>query len=246
MLSPDSEEYRLLYTDEFGDDVGLDEVQLLDPPLEDRVQALSTMLNSSEKYLSYQATLVLSAWGKDIGLQKLEDFIKKEELSELGFSPNRITSEDNVYDELSYAVHLYGLSGGDRGNMLNLFKRLLSLYPKYFFESKLKYALLKNMFIELVPAIENAINGALANGRTYQASQLLPVITKLDSEKGWILAQKFIGLPESVPDPAANVAEALKYCQTEASRILLKKYLSSVSPGVAEEARRSLEVLSTM
>jgi hypothetical protein len=244
MLSPDSEEYRLLYTDEFGDDVGLDEVQLLDPPLEERVPALIKILNSSDQYISYQSVLILTAWGKDIGLEKLEEFIDREEISDLGFSPNRITDEDNVYDELSYAVYLYGLSGGDRDKMLRLFKKLLALYPKYFFESKLKHGLLKNEFIELLPSVENAINETISKGRLYQASQLLPVLAKLDPEKGWLVAQKFTDLSESVPNPAANVAEALKYCSANESQGLLQQYVSSNSPGVAEEARKSLEYLS--
>jgi hypothetical protein len=244
MLSPDSEEYRLLYTDEFGDDVGLDEVQLLDPPLEERVPALIKILNSSDQYISYQSVLILTAWGKDIGLEKLEEFIDREEISDLGFSPNRITSEDNVYDELSYAVYLYGLSGGDRDKMLRIFKKLLALYPKYFFESKLKHGLLKNEFIELLPSVENAINETISKGRLYQASQLLPVLAKLDPEKGWLVAQKFTDLSESVSNPAANVAEALKYCSANESQGLLQQYISSNSPGVAEEAWKSLEYLS--
>lgn len=243
MLSPDSEVYRVLYTDEVGDDVGLDEVQLLDPPLEERVPTLSKMLNSTDQYLSYQAVLVLVAWGKDVGLEKLEEIVDKEEINTSGFSPNRITDEDNVYDELSYAVHLYGLSGGNRSNMLKLFTKLLAIYPKYFFESKLKHSLLRNEFAELIPSIEDAISKTLASGKHYQASQLLPALTKLDPEKGWQAMQKFINLPESVPDPAANIAEALKYLSPHKAESLLQQYVSSESPGVAEEARKSLDYL---
>ncbi|ODC03111.1 hypothetical protein BFW38_05685 [Terasakiispira papahanaumokuakeensis] len=244
MLSPHSEEYKALYTDEFGDVVGLDEVQLLDPPLEERVPLLSKILNSSDHYLSYQATLILTAWGKDIGLENLEKIVNNEEVSNSDFSPNRITNEDNVYDELSYAVHLYGLSGGDRSNMLRIFKKILSIYPKYFFESKLKHSLLKNQFIELIPSVENAIKETLLNKKYYQASQLLPVLTKLDSEKGWQTVQKFIALPKSTPDSAANIAEALKYCTNHEVLTVLQQYALSKNPGVAEEARNSLEYIS--
>lgn len=244
MILPESEYYRLLYTDELGDDVGLDEVQLLDPPLEERVSALTVMLNSSDKYISYQSALILTAWGKYIGLQKVEEFIDKEVISNLGFSPHRITGEDNVYDELAYAIYLYELMEGDRENVVRLFKKLLALYSKYFFQSKLKHSLLTSDFFELVPAIECAINEAFTFGRIYQASQLLPVLTKFDSEKGWCVAKRFIGLSESVPDPAANVAEALKYCPFSNAKEILLRYSASESPGVADEAIKSLAKLN--
>ncbi|WP_282176056.1 hypothetical protein [Vibrio nereis] len=245
MLLPDSEEYRLLYTDEFGDDVGLDEVQLLDPPCEERVPALIEMLDSSDQYLSYQSVLILTAWGNDFGLEKLEELIDREEITNLGCSPNRITDEDNVYDELSYAVHLYGLSGGERDNVLRLFKKILAIYPKHFFESKLKHGLLKNEFVELVPFVENAIRETFAKGRFYQASQLLPVLAKLEPERGWLAVQQFTSLYDLVPDPTANVVEALKYCSKHDSQNLLQQYVSSNSPGVAEEAIKSLKYLSS-
>ncbi|MEJ2076365.1 MAG: hypothetical protein P8X79_23235 [Reinekea sp.] len=245
MLSPDSEEYRLLYTDEFGDEVGLDEVQLLDPPLEERVPALTEMLESPDPYLSYQAVLILVAWGKDIGLNKLEELIERTDISSFGFSPNRITGEDNIYDELSYSVHLYGLSEGDKGRMLRVFEKLLALYPNHFFESKLKHALLKNKFSVLLPAIESAINQSFEKGLYYQSSQLLPVLAQLDSDKGWQYVQKFKGLSVSTPDPAANIAEALKFCPTEESQTLLYQYEQSISPGVAEAAKNSLQYLAS-
>ncbi|WP_020408551.1 hypothetical protein [Hahella ganghwensis] len=236
-----SEEYRLLYTDEYGEDVGLDEVQLLDPPLEERVPALSKMLNSSDPYLSYQSTLVLAAWGKDIALDKLEEYINKEDISNKGFSPNRITGEDNVYDELSYAVHLYGLSEGNKERMLKAFKKILAIYPDYYFESKLKLGLLSNDFVELIPFIEKAINNTLSLGKTYQASQLLPVLTKLDPDKGWQTIQQFTNLPASTPNPKANIAEALKYYPSEESLELLNTYTKNQDPAVALEAEQSLK-----
>lgn len=242
MISPDSEEYRLLYTDELGEDVGLDEVQLLDPPPEDRVPLLSKMLESANIYLSYQAALVLTAWGKNIGVARLEQLIDGEKISGFGFSPNRLSSEDNVYDELSYAVHLYGLSGGERSRMLRIFDKLLKIYPKYFFESKLKHSLLKNPFKELVTSVEEALQKTLINGRVYQASQLLPVLAKLDQGKGWSAIRKFDRHEKMVPDPTVNVAEALRYCSpTQEVIYLLTALKADENKVVSSEAEKSLQ-----
>lgn len=243
MLLPGSEEYHLLYTDEFGDDVGLDEVQLLDPPLEERVPKLCEMLNSSNAYLSYQSALVLTAWGKDIGLNKVTQFIDTEIVSTFEFSPHRITDEDNVYDDLSYAIYLYGLSGGDRDKMLDVFKKILAIYPKYFFESKLKHGLIKTEFVELTFPIEKAIKETLSKGRVYQASQLLPVLAKLNPKKGWEMIPSFTSFSRVEPDPIINVTEALKYCSSKESINLLKQYSSSDSSIIADEAKKSLSYL---
>lgn len=244
MIAPNSEEYRLLYTDDFGDDVGLDEVQLLDPPPVERIPALVKMMGSPNTFLSYQALLVLTAWGEDSALSKLEEFIDQNKISSFEFAPNRLTGEDNLYDELSYAIHLYGLSGGDPNNALKLFKKLLAIYPKYFFESKLKHALLKSNFKELAPLIEKAFKETLANGRKYQASQLLPVLAKFSSESGLEIIKSFDLSSEDIPDPLVNVAEALRYClATEEANRLLQKLKNSRNPNVSREANISYEYL---
>lgn len=188
MIPIDSKEYRLLYTDEFGDDVGLDEVQLLDPPLEDRVPELLGLLDSSDTFVSYQAMLVLSAWGNESGVKFLDSLVDEEKIHESGFESHRITDEDNVYDELAYAIYLYSLSDGDEDKIITILKKLLSIYPKYFFESKLKYVLLKTNYIELADLIENVIQSTLSNQKPYQASQLLPVLARFDAKKGGLLS----------------------------------------------------------
>ncbi|CAM3997288.1 hypothetical protein VA7868_01112 [Vibrio aerogenes CECT 7868] len=105
MIPVDSKTYHLLYTDEFGDDVGLDEVQLLDPPLKERIPDLLALLDSPDQFISYQAMLILSAWGNDSGIYFLDSIIDDEKIHESGFELHRITDEDNVYDELAYATY---------------------------------------------------------------------------------------------------------------------------------------------
>lgn len=244
MIPPDSEEYRLLYTDDFGDDVGLDEVQLLDPPPSERIPALTRMLDSPKVFLSYQALLVLTAWGEDSGIRKLEDFIDQNKITSFEFAPNRLTGEDNLYDELSYAIHLYRLSGGDSDKALKLYKKLLVIYPKYFFESKLKYALIKSEFTELAPLIEKVMKETFAMGKIYQASQLLPVLAKFSPEKGWAMITSLDFSGGGVPDPMVNVAEALRYCLPTAEvDALLQTLRQSRNPNIMREASISHEYL---
>ncbi|CCN45736.1 hypothetical protein MADA3029_830138 [Vibrio nigripulchritudo MADA3029] len=244
MLSPQSREYFLLYMDDLGDEVGFDEVQLIDPPLKERIPELSAMLNGAEPYLSYQATLMLTAWGEDIGLDKVEEIVEKEQLIGFQFSPNRITGEDNIYDELAYAVHLYCLSVGENKKVVEVFRKFLQIYSKYFFESKLKHSLMKHEFPILVPFIDEAIETTALVGKNRQASQLLPVLSKYDAQMGWHRVQKFSSVEPMSPSIVLNIIEALKYCNRDESKALLHTYSLSEDRRISEEAKNSLAYIS--
>lgn len=64
---PRTEAYQLLYCDDDGDVIGLDEVQLLDPIPADRVPKLRTLLEDSDFFTVYQALKVLVAWQDEAG-----------------------------------------------------------------------------------------------------------------------------------------------------------------------------------
>lgn len=178
-----SREFFLLYTDENGDEVGLDEVQLIEPPISERIPELVGLLDSNELFISYQAALVLAAWGNKCGLNKIEEFIDMEKSKDYCFEPNRISGDDNFYDDLSYAVYLYGLSGGDREEIVNIIRKILKIYHKYYFDSKLKYVLQKSNFSELTDDIDNAIHCSIISGKYIQASDLFIAFAQLDSHK---------------------------------------------------------------
>ncbi|OJH33465.1 hypothetical protein [Cystobacter ferrugineus] len=245
VTTPTPEEiHRLLYTDEQGNEVGLDEVQLLDPPPEERIPLVREILRNPDEYRVYQAALVLAAWGDDVGLEKLEEFIDTR-LHERGeFSPNRIDGEDNVYDEIAYAVHLHGLSGKRTDARERIFRKLLGLYGPCFFESKLKHALLKSDLASLAPDVHAAIERALALGHPYLASQLLPVLARWEPSLAQRLIQTFSGRSSLIPDPMVNVAEALGYIDTPESRSVLTRLSRHADEEISEQARRSLEMLS--
>ena len=64
------------YIDEEGNErEDLREVQLLDDFSNERIKKLIDLLHNSDKYISYQAMLILIAWGEDEGFKKLDEFI---------------------------------------------------------------------------------------------------------------------------------------------------------------------------
>lgn len=174
--------YNLLY--KYIDDDGnigedLYEVQLMDDVSPERKQQLITLLSHQNEFITYQAMLILLAWGIEESFDKLDKFIKAETSQE--FEPHRIYGEDNVYDVVSHALYMSTYNTDDEDRIIPYLKKILATYGDKFFESKLKYVLLNmDKAAQLLPDIKVAITSALDNKRHYQASQLLPVIAKLD------------------------------------------------------------------
>ena len=238
---------RLLYEDEEGRVIGLDEVQLLDPVPPERISPVRALLGSADLYLTYQAALVLTAWGDPIGLSKVEEFVDTCVDQAMEFAPHRIYDYDNVYDELAEAVYLFGLSSVDhRDDRVRVFRKLLALYGPCFFESKLKRALLRLDFSELAPDVRGALERALGLGRVYLASQLLPPLARWEGEAARPLLERILSAARDPrrPDPLSNVAEALGYLPGPDSRRRLEQYARSGERAVSDEARRALARLS--
>lgn len=168
------------YIDEDGN-IGEDlyEVQLLDDISPERTQKLIALLSHQNEFITYQAMLILLAWGVDEGFDKLDKFINAETSQE--FEPHRIYGEDNVYDVVSHALYMSTYNTDDEDKIIPYLKKILATYGDKFFESKLKYVLLNmEKANALLPNIKAAITSALDNKRHYQGSQLLPVIAKID------------------------------------------------------------------
>lgn len=240
---------HLLYEDEDGEVVGLDEVQLLDPVPTERIAPTRALLHSPDLYLVYQAALVLTAWGDPAGLLQIEAMVDARVDRQMEFAPHRIYDYDNVYDEMADAVYVYGLSSdAQQEDRLRVFRKLLALYGPCYFESKLKSALLRMEFAGvLVPEMRDALERAQGLGRLYLASQMLPPLARWEGEAVRPLLDRFMTAPaerERAPDPHANVAEALGYLPGLGSRRRLEQMARSLERAVAEEARASLARLS--
>lgn len=172
----------LLYSDENGNITTIDEVQLLDEFPQSRVKGLIKLLYEKDLYISYQATLILTAWGIEEGFMKIREFIQSRYDLQEELEPHRIYDEDNVYDVLAEALYRSTYNTDDEDKILPFIQDILLLYPTCFFESRLKYVLLKIGKLDFLQKdIENALVGAINNHRYFQASQLLPVLHKISA-----------------------------------------------------------------
>ncbi len=232
--------FKLLYGGYAGDILPLDEVQLLDDPPAARVAALGELLGHPDGFVRYQATLILTAWGVECGMQHAEQLIRSPHQDAGNFAADRLTGADRRYDLLAEAIHLYLLSGGSQTRAAAAFNALLALYPHHYFQSQLKRALLHHATRDMADRIAESMQACLAAGKTYQGSQLLPVLAKLAPQRCWKMLSLFAALPGDIPDPATNVAEALRYIPSPESDAMLAQYLLHDGGGVAAEARASL------
>lgn len=244
---PDKDEVeRLLYGDEDGEIEGLDEAQLIDPPPLERVPAVRTILyQHPDPTIRFDALLVLTAWGDDEALALIGQLLKSRDLDAYELAPDRITDQDNAYDELAGAVHIYTLTKEAASQpVLDLYRQFLSLYPHYFFRGKLKSALLKIDAPALVADVVAAIQGRMATGHVYQASQLLPVLARWDAAAAMAMIPPLLTRPAETPDPVNNVAEALGYIDSAESRRQLEAWLRHSDAAVVEEASRAFARLN--
>ena len=206
---------HLLYEDDAGRVIGLDKVQLLDPVPTARLAPVRALLSSPDEYLAYQAASVLTAWGDAAGLRHLEQLIDGRVDQRLTLAPHRIWDYDNGYDEMAWAVDLYGLSPEvQRPAQLRVLGKLLALYGPCFFESNLKAALLDlepALAAELAPAMRAALARTQEKGQLYLASQLLPPLARVDSAAARTLLDAFPGLLRKVvPKPSAGEADSIR------------------------------------
>jgi len=240
-----SRAYQLLYCDDEGEEVGLDDIFLLDPISADRLAATQSLLSDENPLIRFQAALILTAWGNDAGLDALETMIRQGGRDGFNLSLDRLTGEDNRFDDMANPIHYYAFfSDGDKSRTLHALGELLRIYPDHSFKSGLKYVLPFYTEPEISGKVREAIVQCQHSGRTYQASQLLPVLAKMDPEACWQLLPLFTQQPPQVPDPAANIAEALAHIHTPESDAMLNRYLTSTSPGVADAARQSIAMRS--
>lgn len=236
----DPEIDRLLYDDEDGMEVGLDEVQLLDDPAPKRVARLIALLEADDPYLVAQVTEVLAAWAVPEGLDSVEEAAKAGGPPGEPLTPHRLYGYDETLDRYAEAVKVALLNGASPTRVRRIYQQLLSVYGPVQFESRLKRALLKWKGEPLVAEVEQAIDRALGEGHPYMASQLLPVLARWDEGAFWAQLEHFEDLKPRTPDFRANIAEALGHIGGARARAQLEVLSGCDSAAVRDEARKAL------
>ncbi|KMQ64626.1 hypothetical protein ACM46_10270 [Chryseobacterium angstadtii] len=171
------------YNEEGYEGYDLSEVQLLEKKDFDRVEKLKHLLHHEDRYIAYQAMLILLAWSTPEGFELLDRFIAEKWDEKESFEPHRLHNQDNVYDIITNALYISTLNGKNEQELYPYIKQFLLLYGERFFESNLKDFLLKKDCGPLLKEIEEAIQNALQNKRYYQASQLFPVLVHYDKSR---------------------------------------------------------------
>jgi len=174
----------LYYYQEDGEEgFDLSEVQLLEKVDNERISKLIKLLENDDKYIVYQAMLILISWNIDEGFNQFNQFFEErwDKLEE--FEPHRIWEEDCVYDVISNAFQISIYNGNTEINLLPFIRKILSIYNEVFFEDRLKSLLMKMKSLNIIlPEIKIAINNTLEVGKYYQASYLFPVIVLCEKE----------------------------------------------------------------
>lgn len=240
-----TEIFNALYSDEYGDIVGLDEVMYSDPPIESRTAFLTSLLDHTDPYIAFQSAMVLSSWGKREGIDYLTILLQK-----FLAHPASIHESDFFYlseylDTIGTASRLYELSGGDSEATRNCYLLLLKLFPTYSFkghfcDSLTNSHLTTTLFQELI----DAHNKTYSEEHFFQASMLLPCIMKHFPETGEeIIAEQYAG-QENVDAPEMEfVAESLYYSTSQKFDALLRELIESKNILTAEKAQKALNRL---
>lgn len=170
------------YSEEGQEGYDLNEVQLLEERNAERTEKLKLLLHNEDRYIAYQAMLILLAWAEPEGFKQLDRFISEKWNEKETFEPHRIHDEDNVYDIIANALYIATLNGKPEQELYPYIKHFLEIYGTQFFESGLKEFLLKKNCTLLLNDIKQAMQDALENKRYYQASQLFPVLVHYDKD----------------------------------------------------------------
>ncbi|SFN03298.1 hypothetical protein SAMN05421594_0507 [Chryseobacterium oleae] len=178
------------YNEEGNEGYDLNEVQLLEKKDFDRVEQLKRLLHHQDRYVAYQAMLILLAWGIPEGFELLDRFTAEKWDEKESFEPHRLHNQDNVYDIITNALYISTFNGKSEQELYPYIKQFLQLYGDRFFESHLKDFLLNKNCRPLVQEVEEAMQKALEGKRYYQASQLFPVLVYYDKN----LFNQYIGI----------------------------------------------------
>lgn len=162
------------YNEEGQEGYDLKEVQLLENINEQRVEKLKLLLQNDDRYIAYQAMLILLAWAEPDGFKQLDRFIFEKWDEKETFEPHRIHGEDNVFDIITNALYIAALNGKPEQELYPYIKHFLKIYGTQFFESNLKEFLLKKNCIPFLNEIHHAMQSALENKDTIRQVSFFP------------------------------------------------------------------------
>lgn len=190
----DPEIYRMLYADETGEIVGLDEVQYLrnEDELAVRVPALREVLEGSDVGAALDSLLVLCAWGDDVAIDKAYEAITAEENSFEGVNTHRLHGADRTYDLVANSLSMgVKLRGVDPDRVVPHAEGLLRVGTEVFFESGLERLISAIGKKELFAPTEHLMTTLIEMGDMRRASDLLPAFAAMDKEAAWGIIVSF-------------------------------------------------------
>ncbi len=209
-MNKEIQELLYYYNEEGEEGYDLREVQLLEKIDPERVEGLKRLLHQDNRYVAYQAMLILLAWSIPEGFEMLDRFINEKWTEKEEFEPHRLHGEDNVYDVITDALYIAAFNGKNEQELYPYIRKFLNSYGDQFFESDLKNFLLKKNCRPLFKEIKQAVQSALQHKRYYQASQLFPVLVHYD--------QNMFNEYMSVFNPLISLDSRIQYNIEEAEK----------------------------
>ncbi len=241
MVTPDSETYRLLYCDDDGRPIGLDEVQYLEPPQPRRNAALRALLTDEDPTARFHSMLILVSWADSLGLDAAKRYLLSDGNSDDYSSPHRLHGRDLSYDELAEAlakaVSLNGASGPEINELARL---LLEVFSTEFFEHGLVRLLTAMADPALADQILEAIRAAQGQGRVREASNLLEGLAASQPDQALEAFGLFTTNGGFLPEAEPGIAHALGWINTPAALEQLLRMSQSGSPGTQTAAEAAL------
>lgn len=243
MMDTESQAYRLLYCDDSGETVGLEEVQLLDPWPTDRLGPLRTLLVEGDPTARFHSMLVLVAWGDSVGLEAANRFLHNKQDDASGISTHRLHGRNLAYDELADALGLSLANNVDRAEVTALAVQLLQLFRTEFFESGLERLLSALADPELQDEILRAIGDVSSQGRVQEASELLPALASINPDLTWrTIHNMFSNQDGYLPEALTGIAFAFGRIKTSEALEELYQFQQSDQPGAAVAAEMALRL----
>lgn len=240
-----SEEYRLLYCDDSGAVIGLDEVQYFEPHRRDRIEPLRQLFTSSDPTARFHSMLILVAWADPAGIDAANRYVHSNHHSTTSVSFHRLNGRDTSFDELADAFAIASIPNSqdeqiNRDALRPIAKRFLVLFRTEFFEHGLERFLSSLADPTLEPEIVRAVQDAAASGHQRQASDLLPAVAVTNPELAWTTIPTFQHDGEPIPGTGTGLAKTLGRIHTPEATAALNQLLHSDQPGVAFAAELAL------
>jgi len=238
----DPETSALLYADESGEIVGVDEVQLLDEVPADRIPALRALLCGDDLGTRFGSLLLLAAWGDSDGLASAEQFLSSTGNEFDGLNPHRLHDQDRTYDLIADALSLaVRVRGMDPAQVTPHAERLLDMATSQFFEHGLQRLVTAIADPALGAETDAVVRRLARDGRHREASDLLPAVAATDPVAASEALNLFRTDTGFMDESVTGVATTLGRIRSEAAISELESLQQSEQPGAATAAKFALD-----